>query len=400
MRTYSRLASATLTTLTLLAAALPAHAAAPGSAATTRPAAFAAADPEAADRLVASRPHDFGGLYLDTAADALVIQVVDGPRAASARRAVAALPRATVEARGLTVSTTTRIDTVARSRAQLDGIKARVTADRSWATRAGAVVSEWYVDVFRNRVSVSVDSLTDEVRRATADRFGTAVALTAAPLAVPTSKQVDSSPWSAGAAIRVNGHDCSSGFTLVETATGNRSQLTAGHCGEVGQVVTQNGVFAGTITHKEYGNHDVARYSGSTYASRLYPALLSTQAVHGVDSFILLGSFGTCFGGASMGDMNCEGQITALSACASFSVGWFAGQTCDLVKATRTTVGYLAQDGDSGGPVFRRAAPIGTVAYRYWAIGMIIGRPGNDHRSAYFHPLTSIVPAGHQVAIG
>jgi hypothetical protein len=407
MKKYSRLRSPRLVALMASALLVPAQAAVGSPLVTTAGSGaivFKAADPEAVERLIANRPNDFGGLYLDTQNNTLVVQVVSGPPAASAQQAVAALPRATVKMRGLLPSTTMRIDTVARSRATLEAIKDRITTDRAWAAAAGATLSEWYVDVFHNRVSAGVTTVTDAVRQAAAARFGNAVDLHFQPLAVPTSKRADSSPWKGGSQIYVNGHDCSSGFTVVNTATGNRAQLTAGHCGNVGDPVTQNGAWIGNITYKEFGDHtrDFALYSGSQYGSKVYTNQDTAVALTGVDTFLLVGSYNTCFSGGLMDDMNCASQITALGMCAAFDIPYNPRYTvCGLVKAIPiVTPVNLVYYGDSGGPVLRRTQPIGGGPWSYWAVGLIVGRSGDSQNSVYFHPINEVVPAGYQVAIG
>ncbi|MCP2169392.1 S1 family peptidase [Goodfellowiella coeruleoviolacea] len=366
---------------------------------------FAVPDPAALQQLITSRPTEFGGMFLDPATNTLVVQVVDGPSAGSARQAVAGLPRARAELSGLTTSTALRFHSVGRSKAELDRIKDRVSTDPAWSGIAGPVLSEWYVDVIHNRVAVGVTELTDAVRQAAATAFGSAVDLRVAPPAVATSKQVDSAPWTGGARIAVQGaatRECSSAFTVVETATGRRGGLTAGHCGDaVGNTVTNNGVSMGTVIIREYAaqGHDVAIYAGSDYQNRIYRSITTTGPVTGTNSFLLLGQLDICFGGWHMGDQNCDGKLTALDSCASFWLDYNPRYViCGLLKATSTKAGYLAYDGDSGGPVFQVRRPIGGGAESVLALGLIVGRPGQDHTSAYFHPINTVLPAGWQIA--
>jgi hypothetical protein len=299
-----------------------------------------------------------------------------------------------------------RFRTVAHSKAELEEIKERVTTDRAWSKVAGPLLSEWYVDVFNNRVAVSVTTLTDAVRRAATAAFGAAVELSVKPLALPTSKQSDSAPWTGGAQIAVHNsagvvRDCSSSFALV-APNGDRAGLTAGHCTDaVGNAVTHNGASMGTVVTREYDRYsrDFAIYSGSTYQNRVYDSISTTMPVTSVTSFVLLGSYGFCFGGYSMGDRNCEGRITGLETCAAFLVDYNPRHSvCGLVLANHTQAGYLAREGDSGGPVYQLRSPIGGGPLSISAVGLIVGRPVQDHTSAYFHMLATVLPAGWSVA--
>src|SRR5439155_13137922 len=159
---------------------------------------------------------------------------------------------------------------VAHSSVELEAVRQRLTSDAAWQRLARPWLSQWYVDVERNVVAVGLTEITPAVREATNRMFGGMVELHVAPVArVTVSRQDDFEPWHAGNRINLSsGTFCTSGFVIENISNpSQRVMITAGHCGNLNDSVTNNGHAMGTLVVRVLQNNglDVADIGRRTY---------------------------------------------------------------------------------------------------------------------------------------
>ncbi len=342
-------------------------------------------------RLVAARPADFGGAYLDPASGGLVVQVHRGARAGAARAALAALTATRRAARPLTVTT------VEHSYAELAALRDRVPRAAPWAAAAAPVLAEWGVDVVHNRVAIGVTAVTPRLRALARATFGPAVELHRVERSRRASRVSDTAPWSGGGVITTDLGSCTSGFAVQDTITGLIGMVTAGHCATAGSTISNNGVPQGVVIQRDLsdGGRDYAIYTGSTYLNRIYTGPVDsgeTRMISGLELIVLVGQTGLCFVGAARG-ASCDTVVTEVDVCVRFTDDV---TTCGLNRAANTADVPLTRPGDSGGPVYLRHGAIGGVSETDTAVGIIVGSRGN---TSVFHQVGAVLPLGYAVLV-
>lgn len=320
----------------------------------------------------------FGGISFDEKTGTATIRYDDdaGDRAARARLGQLA------GAGGWRVV----LQPVRYSLAELDVVRQEVATDPEWRAVAGKLVSKWFIDNPRNRVSVGVTELTPEVTRAAARLFGDRVSLHVAARPDRHSRVDDFEPWAAGTRI-TSGSSCSSGYIIRTTTTPvQRRMVTAGHCFALNATVLNNGDTVGTVVTRQFvdGGRDFEFIGGRTYEPFMYtggPGSLGGQAIKG--SKLSGVGLGICTNGATSGQ-NCAGRVIAIDVCVTFSDGL---TTCLLDEAESTDGTELSRRGDSGGPV------IAFDSAGLKVVGSIVG----GAQTVLFHSYHYVVPAGWTV---
>ncbi|MGW5053440.1 S1 family peptidase [Actinokineospora sp. NPDC004072] len=296
-----------------------------------------------ADRAIRKRlGKGFGGSWYDAASGSLVVGATDTASAKAARAAGA------------------EVRMVTRTEAALDGLKARLDANR--AASPAAVVG-WHVDVTTNSIVVSArpDAL------AAAHRFVAAsgvpvnavrvVATTEAPR--PLIDVVGGNAYYIGSGTR-----CSVGFSV------NGGFITAGHCGRTGATTTQPG----------------GRFSGSSFPGND----MAYVAVNAGNN--LIGAVNNYSGGRVAVAGSQEAPVGSSICRSGSTTGWH----CGTIQARNATVNYpegsvqglirttvCAEPGDSGG-----SAVSGNQAQ-----GVTSGGSGNCRTggTTYFQPVNEIL---------
>jgi hypothetical protein len=281
------------------------------------------------------------------------------------------------------------------SQRELREVADRITVDTSWLPGGNEVLSKWYVDVEANAVTVGLTEVTPAARAAARRTFGDRVRLVVAERAHATSsRSIDFAPWAGGDRIRTPKGTCTSGFAIHRIADPtDQRMVTAGHCADLGALVTNGGESIGTVVEKNSSPDglDVAYIGGQQYSPFIYlgdPS--STVGRTTVGTSTLVKGLGICTSGSLTGQ-NCAGSVGGTDVCVNFDD---LGPKCHLAEAKTTDGSALSQKGDSGGPVVRMSAENGVIV-----VGMIVGGT-NDNRFVLFHPFDQVVPAGWRVSTG
>jgi hypothetical protein len=175
---------------------------------------------------------------------------------------------------------------------------------------------------------------------------------------LPISRGNDSPPWSGGAEI-VNtsiGAGCTSGFG-VNTPGGGRAILTAGHCGNPGNRITDGaGEFIGNVGPDD-NNFDVLIVPTSAVTNRIYVGGGNSNQQRTVTS-----------GGAPfIGERLCQSGNTSANAVGgpicNLQVQFEGTDSQRLWEARQLDGQIAARPGDSGGPVYNDRGD-GTVIAR------------------------------------
>jgi hypothetical protein len=338
--------------------------------------------------VVEAKPDQFAGAVVDPATGVLTVRVVQGKDGA-ARTALRSGLAARSAAGPKGSARTLRLQPAAHSMRELTAVRDRVTTEAGWAAKAKPVLSEWYVNVATNTVDVGVTRVTPELTRAAQQRFGSVVRLHQAGRPSVQTRLADSVPWYGGARINMStGGFCTTGFAVRQIGTATTGMITAGHCGVVGTVATNNGVYLGTFVQRSNGQElDGALMTGSSYNGRVFGGAADpgtprrvTAELHPFNGEAL------CLSGSVTGE-NCAGIIQAQDICVTFTDGI---TRCHLGRITSSNGSSLSTSGDSGGPAYQ-LRPDGTV----WAYGLIIGGLGS---TSYTNGTSRAVPAGWALA--
>ena len=178
-------------------------------------------------------------------------------------------------------------------------------------------------------------------------KVGVPAAVSVEPRMLPVSRGNDSSPWSGGAQI-VNtsiGAGCTSGFG-VNTPGGGRAVLTAGHCGNGGNRITDgSGEFIGNVGADD-NNFDVLIVPTNAVSNRIYVGGGNSNEQRTVTS-----------GGAPfVGERLCQSGNTSANAVGrpicNMQVQFEGTDSQRLWEASQLDGEVAARPGDSGGPVY------------------------------------------------
>ncbi|GAA2568555.1 hypothetical protein GCM10010435_48010 [Winogradskya consettensis] len=222
-----------------------------------------------------------------------------------------------------------------------------------------------------SKVVVGLDMRT-AVGRKQAPDVGVPVEIVDQGPKVETSRRDDWAPWKGGA-DQINGNArCTTGFP-VRNAANERFILTAGHCGNNGDRITDGtGEFMGTFTAKNAthdlglvatpGNVDDLMYLGGLESN-------SVATVGGWD-WVFPGEYLCQSGGSSARDTG--GPVCGLL------VEKFNTDAGDAVEARQVDGQPAVRGGDSGGPVYTGSASGAAIAkgincYTYVGNNTILG---------------------------
>jgi hypothetical protein len=274
-----------------------------------------------------------------------------------------------------------------RSFRELEEVKNRIVEAMIEFAAAGVQVTRVAVDVPSNSVQVGIDGLDGAKRAAILARFG-AVDVSEVPLQAADTRAATADPMRAG--VSIDGANCTSAWKAMDRTTGRRVMLTAGHCADVGRVITQGTTSTGSL--RTVGTVDRTTWtfpnrlpngtrwgSGPVDAAR-FPLTVSSlpwlyaydnangtngdaKEVESVDGTVVFGepvcsagqySPGDRVGGGAnvgyyQGFKNC-GRVTAVN------ITWvfprFTGSNDTFTIQNANQANYTSIPGDSGAPVW------------------------------------------------
>ena len=335
----------------------------------------------------------FAGISFDESSGVATVRypAAKGARAAQERLARLGSARPGTAANAAT-SWRVTFTPVRYSAAELDAALTRLRSSAEWRRLAGKLLSQWYVDIERNVAAVGLTTVTPAVRDMTRRLFGDMVQLHVAGLGSPTTRPDDFEPWHAGARIFASLGGCTTGFVIEEINNpANRAMATAGHCGNLGDNVTNNGDSIGTIVvrHLDQNGLDLAFVHGRPYFPFAYTGPPDSATGLNISGTTLPAvGLNICNDGATTGQ-DCAGRVNATNICVRFTDGI---TRCGVARAGTTDGTRLVAGGDSGGPVI-------TLNGALRLTGMVIGEaPVGVGTTMFFHPFNRLLPTGWRVA--
>lgn len=335
----------------------------------------------------------FAGISFDESAGVATVRYAAATGARSAHARLAGLgtvrPDTAVSAAKTWLVT---FKSVRHSGAELDAVLTRLRSNSAWQRLAGDLLTEWYVDIERNVAAVGLTSVTPAVRDTTRRMFGDMVELHVAAAPSPATRTDDFEPWHAGSRVFTSLGGCTTGFVIEQTSNpANRAMATAGHCGVLGDNVTNNSDSIGTIVvrHLDQNGLDLAFVQGSTYFPFAYTGPPDSATGLPISGTRLLAvGLAVCNDGATTGE-DCGGRIAAVDLCVRFTDDI---TRCQVARADSTDETTLGAVGDSGGPVIRYDGAM-------FVTGMYLGQSGNQ-RQIFLHHINALIPSGWRVAVG
>ncbi|GIH03291.1 hypothetical protein Rhe02_13580 [Rhizocola hellebori] len=202
-----------------------------------RPAEAAAEAFSAAYQLALEHPQEFGYPWLDPKTGSVSVAVTGSAGSSMARQLATAAPA--------------KVRQVSRSLGQLEQIKEEVTTLQDLRVPDAEAIFMAEPDGEHNRITITVDRLSDNLMAALAKRFGTeAIGVrvqTQRPRAgTDFGRDADDWPFWGGAQISTPVGTCTSGFPWVSGSTSY--MITAGHCVRDGGNVHTPIAYVGTVT--------------------------------------------------------------------------------------------------------------------------------------------------------
>ena len=260
--------------------------------------------------------------------------------------------------------------------ADLDRIAYEVTELRG-AVKDGQLIFMTEPDELNNRIIVTLSEMSDSLMWTLSSRFGAeSVAVRVDPavafMTTSSNRQSDNSPFYGGADIRLQGHECTSGFPWRNGSLW-QGMLTAGHCGPhpetvVNEVKSGSGDMMGSVLYENWNsNTGTVSWPGEPGVYRGDLALVRIAYNESVLPRIWRGgSSGTtsstvkivwqrwsrpgddvCSGGQKTGDI-CYYDVKKVGIHAWYSDdGTFARNVVEAHKS-----GSCHIDGDSGAPIW------------------------------------------------
>lgn len=171
----------------------------------------------------------------------------------------------------------------------------------------------------------------------------------------PVSRRNDSPPWKGGATIVLGNAACTSGVS-VRNGDNARFLLTAAHCGNPGQRVTDpTGEYIGTVS-VEHSDHDIMLIPTGNVVNQQYVGGGDSNSVEVVRGW----------GDVYTGEILCQSGVTSAqatgNAVCNIKVLFFYADREDLVEGEQLNGQPAARPGDSGGPVYGPSSDGGVIA--------------------------------------
>ena len=171
----------------------------------------------------------------------------------------------------------------------------------------------------------------------------------------PVSRRNDGPPWKGGATIVLGNAACTSGFS-VRNGNNDRFLLTAAHCGNPGQRVTDpTGEYIGTVS-VEHSDHDIMLIPTGNVTSQMYVGGGDSNSVETVRGW----------GDVYTNEILCQSGVTSAgetgNAVCNIKVLFFYADREDLVEGEQMNGQPAARPGDSGGPVYGPSSAGGVIA--------------------------------------
>jgi streptogrisin C len=311
---------------------------------------------------------EFAGSWFDRETGSLTVAVTDAGAAQLASAAGAETTVVTHSEQDLTAIT--------------DGLDEVVEADPS----AAADLFAWAIDVTSNQVVVTARAGEADSVESLVAEYGDAVRIEESTTAPQPAQDY---PWLDGG-IPYNG--CSTGFNMRNVSTGVRYVLTAGHCGDVGNIaVAGNGQTIGPFVASFFPGYDDALIEVTNTGYWLQgPFVFTWPGFITVSSTFTDGPVGTpiCKSGKTTG-WTC-GAITGKRVTVDYfdTAGNFIGTMFDLTQHNACVI-----PGDSGGSNVNAAtspaSPEGVTSGGVFPNGQCIGG-GNS--ISWYYPAAISVP--------
>ncbi len=171
----------------------------------------------------------------------------------------------------------------------------------------------------------------------------------------PVSRRNDGPSWRGGATIVLGNAACTSGFA-VRNGADARFLLTAAHCGNPGQRVTDpTGEFIGNVG-AEHSDHDIMLIPTGNVTSQVYVGGGDSNSVEAVRGW----------GDVYTNEILCQSGVTSAqatgNAVCNIKVLFFYADREDLVEGEQLNGQPAARPGDSGGPVYGPSSAGGVIA--------------------------------------
>jgi hypothetical protein len=293
-------------------------------------------------------PDHFGGMYIDQKAG-FVIDVAFTPGLTPPLSDLQSLVPSGVPV---------RVRTVSHTRAELDALVDAIGNDREYHAKLGIEVVFIATDVRNNVVEVGVRALSANTARLLNDRYGDAIQVSETERAETSActgrYTCTPPPMRAGTALKKNNanYTCTAGFAAYKVIPGpdiDYIQMTAGHCGAIGQTFVHNGVTVGNMGSEAYGQNSPAdggwvslndswRWPNVYYTAGSQYPVFSVQGQNG--DFI--------------GQTVCVSGITIGNSCGTILNDNATVTLSGTVLIRQRTASYpvdTVAKGDSGGPV-------------------------------------------------
>lgn len=324
---------------------------------------------------------ELGGTYGGQSTDpsgALTIYVTSQGRAALA----SALARAGIPASAYTLST------VGHSDAELVGLTARLARDRASLATQGIDMVKWGPDSVSNTVQILISDYTPQAAQTLETQYGGSGLISVAPAAPDdymvrrTNRYYDVEPYFNGDRIFMDNNlneQCTQGFAVTGNASGDKFNVTAGHC--FGSTVNTNfntrvgiGPIATNYFNTTSGDYDFETYHCDCLSPVWYegPNHQGDGLTHSVVGWCYCDSGAVAVDGATTGEI-ANNSVTRHDICT------VAGgvQTCHLNEVHNSNA-QICLPTDSGGPVYQRTSNNGV-----FATGIIVASSTDFHTCDY-----------------
>jgi len=258
----------------------------------------------------------------------------------------------------------------------------------------GVELQSWVIDPANDDISVGVSAIPTGFSDKVAAQFGGMVSLHYQdPIVATYGRYGDEPPFKGGDQLLgtnpAGPGRCTSGFT-AHTASGAAYMITAGHCFDLGSIVTNGNLEYGGVDHRSFngGNVDAELIGGKSYTGHVFTQSLTSPVLYPVKGWATWCQ--NCYlytDGAVTGEAFDQVQ-DAQSGCIHItSPAYGTYYTCGIREAVsvKGPPYYPAcAGGDSGGPVYAYNND-GTLE----AIGIVTGVSGAFNDTCWY---TEIYP--------